>query len=421
MKALARLCLLTALFLAACSRGDGNGTAVAADLGQPGTIASRDALYEHLQEFDSIGIAANRDETHLPENVLPKLHGWLAEGKGLKRIKIDGREALVIRRLPDAVYRQLQNVAFPETFPSGFEVLQASFWKGVRAAMDEGLTIGFLEPDPSFNVSGVFYETYNWHRGLILIDVFAGEGTLQHEHRHYLQSLDFNKRENARSWYDPGPTVIAEACLTATNRFLGELDSTTTEFPNWIGVFQTLDVAPAWHRDARKGQADPVRFPQSFILVTNLDYPGRSATGLQGQDCPDELLAAVAKIKSSTDDFETRVTDGYTSKLFSLRMEHFHAAVALNSVCGSATGALADACEHKRQRLAAIPAEAQGIKDSLDTLLRAEAVDRPARIKAAFGALSPELQSDLCEYGNAYGFLVDCRPFLNAKKEGGAP
>ncbi|MGZ3703086.1 MAG: hypothetical protein ACXWSD_14985, partial [Bdellovibrionota bacterium] len=194
---LTRICLMTLLLLAACSKGGGGETADAADLGTPGTTLMRDSVYEHLQEFDSIGINANRDASHHPENVIDKLHSYLTEGRGLKRIQIDGHETLVLKRLPESVYQQILAVAFPDNFRSGFEVLQASFWKQVHDALAEGLTIGFLEPDPSFNVSGVYFEKFNWGRGLILIDVFAGEGTLMHEHRHYVQALKAKARAKA--------------------------------------------------------------------------------------------------------------------------------------------------------------------------------------------------------------------------------
>ncbi|MGZ3659232.1 MAG: hypothetical protein ACXVB9_11035 [Bdellovibrionota bacterium] len=410
---LTRICLMTLLLLAACSKGGGGETADAADLGTPGTTLMRDSVYEHLQEFDSIGINANRDASHHPENVIDKLHSYLTEGRGLKRIQIDGHETLVLKRLPESVYQQILAVAFPDNFRSGFEVLQASFWKQVHDALAEGLTIGFLEPDPSFNVSGVYFEKFNWGRGLILIDVFAGEGTLMHEHRHYVQALKAKARAKARGWDDEGPSAISQNCLAQTSRFLGELDSTTTELPNWIGVFQTLDVTPAWHKTAKRGDSDPVRFPQVFMLVTNLDYPGRSATGLKSQDCPQELLDAATKIKSSTDDFETKLTQGYTSRLFSLRMEDFHAWTYLNSSCSASS----DVCTEKQSRIAAIPGEAQAIKDTVDNTLRAESADRPERIRQVFASLPDSIQEDLCEYAAGYELLVDCKPFDAKRKE----
>ena len=405
--------LLLTLF--ACARDEQGTAANAADLGGPGTAEGRDAIYQHLMEFDGIGINANRDSTQQPENVLVKLHSYLTEGRGLKRITIDGHEALVINRLPDQVLRQVMAVAFPDTFRSGFEILQASFWQGVRDAMSEGLTIGFLEPDPSFNVSGVYFEKYNYKRGLILIDVFAGDGTLKHEHRHFLQARAANARANARWRWDWGPSTISETCLTATDRFLGELDATTTELPNWVGVFQTLDITPAWHKNAKAGDKDPIRFPQKDVLGTNLDYPGRTAAALKGLDCPQELIEAATKIGSSTDTFSTNAFETYTLPLSTLRMEHFRDSLYVNTSCAASPAPVA--CASKQARLAAIPGAAQTIKDALDSALRAEVIDRPNRIRAAFAALPEDLQEDLCEYASSYELLVDCKPF-DAKKKG---
>lgn len=404
-------CSLLLLALFACAKEGLNADAQAAYLGEPGTAKTRDALYLHLQEFDSIGIAGNRKESHYPGAALPHLHGWLAEGRGLKRTRVDGREVLLLKPMPAQVYSALSTLAFQDGFRSGFEILQASFWKQVRDAQKQGLTVGFLEPDANFNVSGVYYREYNYGQGLLLIDVFAGQGTMTHEYRHHVQYQAFRKKEKARYWWQK-PREIGSSCLSMASSFFGELDATTTELPQWVGVFRTLDITPEWHQRAKKGDLDNTRFSQSYILITNLDYPGNATQRMEGQNCPEELMRAVAGIKASTDNFSTNVTEEFTNKLFGLRMEHFHAWAYVNSKCGGTQplpAEVASVCEKKKQRIAAVPAEAETLKAGLDAALSAEAKDRPLRIRRAFDAMPLGLRKDLCEFASSFEFLADCK------------
>jgi hypothetical protein len=399
--------------LISCTSQTGRAGVKASTLGTPGGAQGRDTLYEHLQEFDGVGLSVVRDRSYFPETVLLRLHSWLAEHKGLTRETVDGHSALILNDLSEKVFNDLIDETFPENFKSGFEILQGSFWKGIQDLRDQGVQVGFLEPDPQFKVSGVFFS----ERKLILVDIFASEGTLTHETRHYLQSVQLQKREEqAESFrYNENDAPLGDDCLAQASRFFAELDATTTELPIWQGVFETLNTTPGWHKTAKQGDLDPVRFPQISLLQDNLDYPGMAAAWLQNSDCPYELMNVVGQIKRATDQVATQITSQYAEKLFTLRMEDLHDWSYENTRCTSAPTldpSIAPACTQRATRIGLIPQESETLSSEIDSQIAAESTARPVLIRRLLSTLSDDLQKQLCRHAQGFEFLSDCETYF---------
>jgi hypothetical protein len=289
-------------------------------------------------------------------------------------------------------------------------LLQASFWKGIAELQKtEGLRFGFLEPDPNFKVSGVFFAD----KKVILFDVFASQGTFEHETHHYRQSVVLQSHESDDSFDedDNNDGPLSGSCLEESSRFFAELDATTLELPNWIGVFKTLDVAPAWHR-AGTQPADPVRFPQINLLEANLDYPGMAAQWVESQDCPSALVSAIAQIKTSTDRFESRMVHDDAIQLFGLRREDFNGWLYEHSRCSMQPQPSPESCAQTSVELSQVSGDALKISSEMDREFQAESQSRPQLIRQALASLPDDIQRQLCRHAQGYEFLTDCQRYF---------
>lgn len=386
--------------------------------GKPGTTQSRDQAYFELQTQD---IAFERDKKFTPENFLKHLHGAFNSSKSgaLNPYWLYDRQIMILSPLNNKIVNELKESTFNENFSSGFEILQHSFWRKVQELQQrtdpisrKKLQIGFLKPDMKFIVNGAYYQ----QKGIIVVDLFASQGTLEHEFRHHLQSQAFKSRDQKRKT-TRYPTPLSDECIRKANTYFGELDSTTTELHNWIGVSKTLKVDPVEHQ--KIDVVDPIAlFPQIQLFDGNLQYPNRIENILSNDICGSDLAKANMEIGSSTDRFYISVFDQKASNFSSLRYRHLKNWEFINESCvnNSKTPEIEKKCEAAKSKITSISAEALELSNKIDDELKSEVIDRPARIRKILNDLPFVIRQQLCWESKAFEFLTECREFFGEQR-----
>ncbi len=361
--------------------------------------------FELFQANLSFGLSVLPHKKYFPESILPSLHSYFKIGYSMDRKKLGDHQALVLRKIPKETISQLRQAAFDDVHPTGFALLQASFWKQVGELQDEGFEIGIIEPATDFLVNGVYFGNSR----SIWIDVTGNQGVLLHEYRHHVQRLRI--QVNSRRFQN-AKRVLPDSCIRSASQFFGEVDSTNLEIPTWKGVLQMFEVrARDQYDDYNKKIPDNNWFTQATAIATNLIYPANARKWLDGQQCPVELLAAADLIKEISLSEESTVNYKYKEPLMMLRVSHIASLRFLGDNCEKPADKNSD-CEKHRKKLIEIPQTAQNLKDQFDQYVDQESVERPRMIREILDSLPLEQHVDLCRFASGFEFLSDCKGVL---------
>ncbi len=390
--------------LAACStHGQASPVLAAAN---PGTIESRDQLYLHLQDFDGIALGGDRDASYRPEAALPALNSWFTTSwsGGLYAKNFGSYSAMMLRKIPNKVIKQVENITFDDAYPSGFLILQSAFWHQVSDLQKAGFTIGFLEPKANQKIAGIFFNESN----VILVDVFAPQGTLTHEYRHYQQYKKHQERNNSYFSFKGLSRVVSDECVAQASSFFGELDATTVELPTWVGVFQTYEVSPAWHKSTTHEEEDITKYPLGGMLMSNLSYPSLASLWVKRDQCPEALNKALDQISHETDAFLDEISEPVNG-LAKARFNDYGLQQDLVQKCVSKGAA---GCAELQTQIEKNHAQARADKALIDQKLNVEARNRPDQIRKVLAALPEEIREDLCWHASSFEFLTDCSTYF---------
>lgn len=409
---LAGIAFVLILSANACGRSNERPALRARDFGAAGTKAEVYRIFETLQSNVGVGKSLPRDPSLNPENLLPRLHGWLSLQRGLKKTVINGRRAVILKDLPAAVLNRLEAITFADRErKSGFAILQSSFWKGVKRLMDQGIHIGFMDYNPSEELSGIYYDDQR----TILVDSFANEGTLLHEYRHYQQYRRLEQQPQSLQ------RVFSETCLATASRSFAELDATTAELPSWIGVFQSINIHPKWDLSVEPDWFENDHFSQVDLLTCNLEYPGDAARWtirLRGPDaCPDELRNALIEIADFTDNFNLE-TGREAFRIIVDQVTDIRDRIGLvrnrcDDSLADATAASSPECARLQVNLEGLPSRAQAAKDELDQRFESAHGQRLAFIRMTLNRLPEDQKTVLCRHALGFASLADCGPALS--------
>ncbi len=388
--------------------------------GSPRSASDRDSLY---QEMETVEVHSKRGSNWNPVAVLNRLHsGFNIDAKGgLIPFQVEGRKAYLLKTIDAQKLQELAQSTYPDTHRSGFDLLQTSFWEKVSQIQKiqdpysrtrkQNLRIGFLEHDPSFQVNGVFYSGPD----VILLDIFAIEGTLEHEFEHFLQLKRFNQIAVNREQYHrahPKSLPFNDECVKKLTHFFQELDSTTTELHNWEGVFDTIEVSPESHHQLTEDGSLQDRFmnPQAELLLANLRYPGQAGAAVKEPICSAEVVKAVTTIRQRTDTFAQTLAVQQANQFTALRKEDLKLSLQVLTQCqGTIPQAVdSDACKAAKARLPQIASEGAQLAALMDSEFKDEAQNRPNAILNALNELPEDQKQQLCVDVPGFELLSNC-------------
>lgn len=368
--------LMLALLASSCGRRGIPGAGAAAHY-RPSSRSAVEELYEGVR-------FGNPDLARTPggsARFLGKIHGWLVEGIGLRRLHVDSYELLVLRPIPAPVLAEITAAAFSDSFDSGYLLLQARFWREVaRLQRERRLRVALIEKGPD-SIVGVTIENPR----LIAFSVIADSGTFRHELRHVRQ-YEILSRHRAPA------LVLSESCLGQASRFFAELDATTVQLAAWKKVFLDLPSAPV---SPSRAESDFPRVPSVVLrFLWNLRYPEEAYGWTARSGCPDELMEIDRWITASTHHFislnDPRSGFNEASDFGILSAE------------GGAAGMTDRAWKARR-----------AFSETIDSEIAA----RPRAIRALLSRLSPGIQHDLCHNAMGYELMTDCSAYFQPRKE----
>lgn len=358
--------------------------------------------FESFQQNAHIGLAALPEPVYRPETVLPALDTYFQINKTVLKKSIDGHEALILTKIPANILTALMNAAFDDKHSTGFAVLQSSFWKMIGDLQSQGFITGFLVPDASFLVNGVYFPD----KKAILVDVLANQSVLIHEYRHHQQRM----RLMSRLTPEVGKISLSMDCLAEASQFFGEVDSTNMELTSWIGVFQMFDVTPAFHKQIMTSENrfdwDKNKCSQASEIQANLIYPFNASKWLKPDHCPNVLIET-AKAIGQLAQAEADEASNYGVQLLELRYKHLNLQQKLLTTCKSNPSD--SKCADLPETIAAIPSKAQELKDEFDQYIQKESISRPEKIRQILQGLPHELHADLCKYASGFENLNNCQ------------
>lgn len=388
-------------------------------------------IYGQIQDFWRVGKKVEYPKEWTPQFLLPKIHSWLSEGKGLHSEWRNKQMLLMLDPIPIKVLNQILKITFPPSFKSGFWVLQQEAWQRISELQNGGLRVAIIVPDATLpddrserdtgdltpKVNGFYAPGQN----LIALEIVGASTVIPHEYRHHEQHL---KRLRKGPYT---PRVLSPKCLVQADRYFGEVDAISHAFPMWEGAFKNAEIFPEWHLKATKmDRRKATRW--HFRQMKNLDYEltyyttaGQWVTGvLVGEThCPVELNNIVREIG----DYTSEVSDTIVfpkppiKSPRGLWIEHFNLNMALNELENDRLNGLShEDCEVERQELVR---EVEELKNSAKTkveewnnILSGHISRQKNWISETLEKLSDPIKRDLCWGASGFEHLVNCDRFF---------
>ncbi|NDG85216.1 MAG: hypothetical protein EBX52_09310 [Proteobacteria bacterium] len=357
-------------------------------------------LREELENYEFVGSADDRPREFNPEAVLPRIHPWLAPGKGLKEASFGGTRAFLLGKIPQEVLKQLETSLYPDSTPVPLMILRASFWVRAETMQSKGIQIGFKSYVPHTTDAGIYLSEPE----TLLFDTFAEYGTLTHEIEHSLQQ---KKNRSLTRNESPGSPLSAR-CLDSFGRFLAEVDATTEELPEWLGVFSTFDYKPERYRPLHDPEGLDFHSFHDALLMANLNYPSYAAHWVSTSDCPAALLDAAVRISIESQEFMQKA-HAATLKLHEIRARFGWACIHANTLCRNPASANAlELCAEDREFLGTIDELAKTAIKNIDEVLETGYEDRTRKTREILNGLPVNLKETLCRSTGAFSFLGEC-------------
>ena len=370
---------------------------------QAPTRSGIESLRKTLEGYKGIATPENRDSKFNPEVILPQIHPWFAPGKGLSLKKPrDSRQAYLLKPIPAPVLQELDEALYPDSVPVPLMILRSSFWRRV-AALEGELHFGFKGYEARNLEVGVYFSGSK----TLLFDTFAEYGTLTHELRHHRQFTEL-----ART-HDPEEKAegLSEDCLDQFGHFLGEMDSTTAELPEWSGVFSTLDLKPAEARLAKEASELPFDHFYLNLLTANLNYPSIAATWVAKSDCPAPIKNAATALSEQSIRYTLEARKPGI-EFTGIRTRFGMTSLFLNHSCQTGTSAGMDAeprdCERAAKELAQTDPKAAPLLNELEAVLARGPGERMELARNKLNALPDSYRQVLCKNVLAFSLFVDC-------------
>lgn len=357
-------------------------------------------LRDELEGYEFVGSVDERPPQFDPDAVLPRIHRWLSKGTGLIETSIGGTRTLLLGKIPPEVLQELESSLYPDSTPVPLMILRSSFWTRAAKLQGEGLQIGFKPYVTRTADAGLYISEPE----TVLFDTFAEYGTLTHELEHAFQ----RSRELQLPTPPPASRLLSPECLERFGRFLGEVDATRKELPEWVGVFSTFDYKPARYQDLTSGEGLDIHSFHDSLLMANLNYPSWAAHWVSTSDCPQPIRDAAIRISIQSQEFMQKA-HASTVRLAELRTRYGWSRIHANTVCQNAASASdRKLCEEEQEFLRSIDRLAIEAVKRIDQTLREGFEDRTRFVKEILNGLPAKLKPALCGTVGTFPILGDC-------------